>query len=431
MRLSKIFAVLSLVWICLPASAQFRRSSDGGIYPYNTNLIGSDVFIIGRPGVTNYNYAYSNLSRINMTNSVIVTSNLYATNIYVTNLFATFTSNTYVTNIQAGSIYTTNLYTTNLYSSNIFTTNLYTTNAYITNLFAGNTYTTNLYTTNVFANTTYTSNAYITNLFSTNAYITNLFSTTQVTSNLYTTNLITTNFFAGDTYISNAYITNLTVNNLAGLTNNTARAGIVVGSGIGSNLTAYARLDAANIFTDTNTFPNAGVTGILGVSTATATTLDVTGPIHTVFTNVFIAANANGFLTGTGAISVANFTGPTNTAIVGQVLHATSTAGASKWDYVNQVGTNVATGSNANFNLPYSRFTIATTFLWASPANVDTTLTRLQVTDVAVTNSTAAAVVVTFAASVKVTGTPYVTNVTYFHWRVDPWLTNCLCEPVF
>ncbi len=141
-------------------------------------------------------------------------------------------------------------------------------------------------------------------------------------------------------------------------------------------------------------------------------------------------ANGNGFLTGTNALSVANFIGPTNTAVVGQVLTASSTAGASKWDYVNQVLTNSAS-VNADFSKPFSRFTTNAAFLWLSPANVDTTLTKLQVADVAVTNSTAAAVLTTFAASVRVTGTPYVTNVTYFHWRVDPWMTNCLCEPVF
>ncbi len=216
---------------------------------------------------------------------------------------------------------------------------------------------------------------------------------------------------------------------ISGLTNNTSRAGTSVGSGIGTNLTEYAKLDAANIFSNTNNILNLGVPGTLGVSTATATALDVTISIHSSIsgnTNKVAVWDSNGFLTSAG-----NLIGPTNTAVVGQVVTATSTAGSSKWDYVNQVATNSATGSNANFNLPYSRFIVGTAFTWTAPANVDATLTRLQVADVAVTNSTAAAVLATFAASVRVTGTPYVTNVTYFHWRVDPWMTNCLCEPVF
>lgn len=204
--------LLTLLGLCLPASAQFRRSSDNGIYPYNTNLLlSSDVFIIGRPGVTNYNYAYSNLNRLNLTNVTIVNSNSYSTNIYTTNLyagniyttnlfttnlFATYTTNTYVTNLQAGDIYTTNLYTTNLFSSNIYTTNITANFTYTTNLFAGDTYTTNLY---------------VTNLYSSNIF------TTNITANF----TYTTNLFAGDTYTTNLYVTNITViGNVVGIATN-------------------------------------------------------------------------------------------------------------------------------------------------------------------------------------------------------------------
>ncbi len=209
-------------------------------------------------------------------------------------------------------------------------------------------------------------------------------------------------------------------------TNNaTGIPGTITGLGVSTNDINLPKLNAP-----TNHFTGDVGASLIGVDNATATTLSVT-TITGSYANQYGYWNSTSNLVGTNAIAIANFIGPTNSAAVGQVLTATSTTGASKWDYVNQVVTNAATGSNANFNLPFSRFTIGTAFTWTAPANVDTTLTKLQVADVAVTNSTAAAVLAAFAGSVRVTGTPYVTNVTYFHWRVDPWMTNCLCEPVF
>jgi hypothetical protein len=122
---------------------------------------------------------------------------------------------------------------------------------------------------------------------------------------------------------------------------------------------------------------------------------------------------------------------PTNTGIAGQVLHVSVTGGATKWDYVNQTLTN----SNPvvpDFNLPVNYWVTNAAFLFLAPANVETTGLKLQVTDCIVTNSTAAAVAVTFPGSIHVTGTAFVTNLSVFHFRqfAGKW-TNCACEPVW
>lgn len=344
---------------------------------------------------------------------------IYVTNGYVTNIFnTTFNGRTTITsNLYATNIITTNFFAGNIYSSNAFITNLYTgdfytTNAFITNLFAGDTYTTNLYVTNLFAGDTYLSNAFITNLFA---------------GDTVTTNLFVTNLFAGDTYVSNAYITNLTVVGLTGLTNNTSRAGIVVGSGIGTNLTDYARLSAA-----TNNFTgDLGVNGTLGTFTATANSLDVTTTIHGIHTNLYAIWDDNGFLIGTNSLASPNFINPTNTAVVGQVIHATSTAGATKWDYVNQALTN-SNPVRPDFSLPVNYFGTNDSFLFLDAANVDTTGKKVQVTDVIVTNAGPSTIDVTFDAAIHVTGTANVTNVTIFHFMTfaDLW-SKCTCEPIF
>lgn len=343
---------------------------------------------------------------------------IYVTNGYVTNIFnTTFRGRTTITsNLYATNIITTNFFAGDIYSSNAFITNLYTgdfytTNAYITNLFAGDTYTTNLYVTNLFAGDTYLSNAFITNLFA---------------GDTVTTNLFVTNLFAGDTYVSNAYITNLTVVGLTGLTNNTSRAGIVVGSGIGTNLTEYALLAAA-----TNNFTgDMGVNGTLGTTTATASNLYAT-TIQGSYASMYGYWNSQSNLVGTNVIAVGNLIGPTNTAVVGQVLHATSTAGATKWDYVNQALTN-SNPVRPDFSMPVNYFSTNAAFVFLAPAGVETTGKKLQVTDVIVTNSTAAAVAVTMPDDVHVTGTAFLTNVTVFHFRQFAGLwTNCTCEPVW
>lgn len=212
----------------------------------------------------------------------------------------------------------------------------------------------------------------------------------------------------------------------AAYTNNTDIAAKIVGRGIGSNLTAYARLDAAtNHFTG-----DMGVAGTLGTFTATANSLDVTTTIHGIHTNLYAIWDDNGFLIGTNSLASPNFINPTNPAVVGQVLHATSTAGASKWDYVNQALTN-SNPVRPDFNLPVNYFSTNAAFVFLTPANVDTTGKKVQVTDVTVNNSTASAWLVTFPANVHFTGTPYVTNETDFHWKVTPWRTNVVCEPVY
>lgn len=123
--------------------------------------------------------------------------------------------------------------------------------------------------------------------------------------------------------------------------------------------------------------------------------------------------------------------GPTNTGIAGQALHATGTGLPTKWDYVNQALTN----SNPvvpDFSLPVNCWKTNQPFLFLSPANVDPTGKKIQVTDVIVTNSTSSAIAVTFPASIHVTGVAFITNLTVFHFRQygREW-TNCACEPVW
>ncbi len=194
-------------------------------------------------------------------------------------------------------------------------------------------------------------------------------------------------------------ITNIAAGLVVTPTNTTQLPGVVTdgGRGIGTNLSNYPTL-------------------VIATNIANTSSQNATNGYATVVTNI-----ANYLITAND---------PTNTAVVGQVIHATSTGGARKWDYVNQALTN-SVAVQADFNKPYSKFTTNAAFLWLLPINVDTTLTKIQVTDVTVTNSTAAAKLMTFDASVYVTGVPYVTNETDVHWKKTPWRTNAVCEPVF
>ncbi len=58
--MKKLICLLLLLSVGV-ADAQFRRSSDSNAYPYTATLQGHYLFLISRPGVTNYNYATSNL----------------------------------------------------------------------------------------------------------------------------------------------------------------------------------------------------------------------------------------------------------------------------------------------------------------------------------------------------------------------------------
>lgn len=97
---------------CVGAEAQFRRSSDSNAYPYTATLGSNYTFLIARPGVTNYNYAVSNLW-ISVTN-IAAGEAYYATNNYgptATNIaayqsyLATNGFQTTVTNIAAYQAY--------------------------------------------------------------------------------------------------------------------------------------------------------------------------------------------------------------------------------------------------------------------------------------------------------------------------------------
>ncbi len=62
--MKKFILVVCLLGSILQSEAQFRRSSDSNAYPYSATLSANYVFLLGRPGVTNYNFAASNLLTI-------------------------------------------------------------------------------------------------------------------------------------------------------------------------------------------------------------------------------------------------------------------------------------------------------------------------------------------------------------------------------
>ncbi len=335
----KITLLAALLSLCISAHAQFRRTSDGAKYPYVTTLEDDDVFIIGRPGVTNFNFAKSNmLSTIGG-----VTTNGAAYQAFL----STNGWTTVATNIAA-------------YQAFIATNNFLATS---TNIAA---YQAFLATNNFLMTSTNIANS--------------LFVASGLKTNQFTTNTI------GEGIVGN-----------------------VIFAGTSNHVTG-----------------DLGVAGTFGTFTATANTLDVTTTIHGVQTNAVAVWDANGFLTAASGLI-----GPTNTAIVGQVLHATSTGGATKWDYVNQALTNT-NPRVPDFTLPVNYWVTNAAFLFLPSAGVDTTGKKLQVTDCIVTNSTTAAVAVTFPATIHVTGTAFLTNVTVFHFRTFAgFWTNCACEPVW
>ncbi len=86
----------------------------------------------------------------------------------------------------------------------------------------------------------------------------------------------------------------------------------------------------------------------------------------------------------------------------------------------------------ANFSQGYSLFTTNAAFTFAAPTGVDTTALRAQSTVVLVTNSTAAAVLLTFPAAIHTQGTLYVTNVTACSFFCYAGLfTNCTVLPLW
>jgi hypothetical protein len=84
-------------------------------------------------------------------------------------------------------------------------------------------------------------------------------------------------------------------------------------------------------------------------------------------------------------------------------------------------------------NVSYAVLTTNAAFEMLLPANVDSGQTKVQTSVLMVTNSTAAAVIITPAAApVKSSGTWYVTNVTAITTTVYPKVvTNMICFPVF
>lgn len=115
---------------CISAEAQFRRSSDSNAYPYTATLQSNYTFLIARPGVTNYNYAVSNLwatiTNISAYQSLIATNgwDTIATNIAAYQaLIATNNYNAIATNIAAYQAFlSTNNYASTV--SNIVNVNI-------------------------------------------------------------------------------------------------------------------------------------------------------------------------------------------------------------------------------------------------------------------------------------------------------------------
>jgi hypothetical protein len=83
-----------------------------------------------------------------------------------------------------------------------------------------------------------------------------------------------------------------------------------------------------------------------------------------------------------------------------------------------------------DFNKTYSTITTNAAFTFLAPLNVSSTLAQTAV--IWVTNSTAAAVVVTAPANVHTQGTWYVTNSTIFtFFNYPPFLTNAIALPLW
>jgi len=183
-----------------------------------------------------------------------------------------------------------------------------------------------------------------------------------------------------------------------------------------TNTAAYQAWLATNSYSPTVTNISIYLATNVGISSTVATNIAAYQAFLSTNNYASTVTNIANYLS---SLTTNNFA-PTNSGIAGQVLHVSVTGGATRWDYVNQAMTNTSS-VRADFNMPVNKFTTNAAFLWLSPANVDTTGKKTQVTDVTVTNSTAAAVLATFAASVRVTGTPYITNETDFHWKVTPW----------
>lgn len=177
----------------------------------------------------------------------------------------------------------------------------------------------------------------------------------------------------------------------------------------GSASTTLAAGSAANL--NSGTLLAARMPALTGVITTSA------GAVATVLGS-FSSANLSGALTdetGTGA------------AVFGTAPTFTTKITTPQADYT--------TNSNPvvpDFTLGYQLFQTNAAFTFLAPVGVDTTKLLAQTAVVFVTNSTAAAVLVTAPANVHTQGTWYVTNVTAFtFFQYAQKFTNCIAYPLW
>jgi len=218
-----------------------------------------------------------------------------------------------------------------------------------------------------------------------------------------------------------------------GLTNNTGAPGLVVGKGIGTNLSNIPLLNSTNRFTGTNLFDTitfgtgndgkifggAGVLHFYGASGAFS--FDSTARGDSL--GHVIAADYTGSGAQLSALNAANIT-------VGGTLPVLNGANITNLAATNLVYYTNANGVRPDFALPYSLLSTNAAFAFLAPTNVLST--RAQTCVVVVTNTTAAAVAVTAPSPIHTQGTWLVTNVTVFtFFQYGGSLTNAIALPLY
>ncbi len=151
-------------------------------------------------------------------------------------------------------------------------------------------------------------------------------------------------------------------------------------------------------------------------------------------TTITINGTANHITSSAGAQSLA--ANRTWTLDVGSSValvdanNAFTTASSNYWAIAPTYSTNLVWGPD--FSKPESLISTNAAFTMVAPVGVDTTKKEAQWTLVNVTNTTAAAVLITAPANVHTVGTMYVTNWTAFWFQCYAnAITNCYATPVF
>jgi hypothetical protein len=397
--------------------------------------------------VTNLNVAY-------VTNNYAYITNLQVNNAYITNAFITnLTVNNFQTNQYTSNIYTTNIFQTNnffTYNTNfqvIYNTNVtvITNNNFVSNFFNTNILqdfiTSNYFNTNIllYVTNVLQTNVSITNIVNNNNYVSNFFQTNvfnnTTVSNYYYTNLYTTvsNFFQNNFYMNGT--------NAPGPTNS-----ILFSDGWTNAYWAY--LTVTTNLTNYGQLSNKGLTGTAGSVTLYDTTgtnqisslgtnLQVIGSVYStnLTASTVLEADAN-----KGLVSIANASGALTNNGSGTVGYYNSFAtqpSANAFTASNYFSVSFDTSTNQNqitpdFSLPEQLMSTNAAFTFLAPVGVNAGKVTAQWTLVMVTNTTAAAVLVTAPANCHAVGTMYVTNLTAFWFQCYAQkFTNCYATPVF